>query len=120
MSQGRISSLAALLLALLPTWSAAAEAVLDEAMQNQLARLVQQAQQQPEAALQALKQLRGQGNSLAAAPNQVRYAEAQIHLAGGDTAAASVIAKELAREPTMSAQALMLSAGVAERLGRTT
>lgn len=118
MSRSWASWVSALLLTVLPTWNAAAEAPLDEAMQTQLARLAQQAQQQPEAALQALKQLREQDSRLAASPQQVRYAEAQIRLAGGDTAAAGLIAAELAREPTMSTQALLLNARVAERLGR--
>ena len=116
----RWSTLAvALLSAVFSTWSAADDDPLYAALEAQLARLVQQAQQQPEVAMQALHQLREQHNSAIASPTRLRYAEAQILLAGGDTAAAGAIASELARDPTMSAQALLLGAGVAERLGRS-
>ena len=55
---------AAALLTLWSVGSAAADDPLDPALESQLAKLVQQAQQQPEVALQALKQLRDQHNSL--------------------------------------------------------
>lgn len=109
---------AAALLTLWSVGSAAADDPLDPALESQLAKLVQQAQQQPEVALQALKQLRDQHNSLVASPTRLRYAEAQIRLAAGDTAGVGAIADELAHQPGMSAQALLLSAGIAERLGR--
>jgi len=119
MKQRWIAGAAALLLTCSSVWSAAADGPLNEALEARMARLVQQAQQQPEAALQALNQLREQNDNSVVSPSRLRYAEAQILLAGGDTAAATAIASELARDPTMSAQALLLSAWVADRLGRS-
>ncbi|CAN5216680.1 hypothetical protein BH11PSE10_BH11PSE10_14630 [soil metagenome] len=92
---------------------------LDAALEAKFAHLAQMAQQHPDEALKELQQLRSSPAAMSAAPLRLRYAEAQVRMMGGDTTSALAIAEELARQPGMTAQALLLRAVVAERLGRS-
>ncbi|MDN3918990.1 diguanylate cyclase [Roseateles violae] len=113
-SRRRLAGLGlSLTLALLPL---AARAALDEALEKQLARLVQLGQQRPEAALAELNRLR---DAPQAQQPRLDFAEARIRMLGGDDAAALKLAESLAARPDMAAQAALVRAGIAERQGQS-
>ena len=92
-----------------------------ESLDGQLAELVQLGQFRPDDALRQLQQLQ-QSRSTGSDANDLpryQYAEGQIRLEDGDNEAAAAIAEALARDPQSTAQAQVLRAMVADRLGQT-
>jgi diguanylate cyclase (GGDEF)-like protein len=104
-----------LALALLPM---AAQARLDETLEKQLDRLVLIGQHRPNEALAELAQLRETATAQAQLP-RLQYAEARIRMLTRDDARTLQLADALAADPATQAQAQLVRAGIAERLGHT-
>jgi diguanylate cyclase (GGDEF)-like protein len=113
---GRKIPLPMLLALLLSLGVTGARAALNASLDAQLGRLVVLAYDRPESALQELRALR-QDTAAAAHPEQLRLAEGQILVQGGQVEAARKIADQLAGMPHSVDRAAMLLAQIAERSG---
>jgi diguanylate cyclase (GGDEF)-like protein len=113
---GRKISLPMLLALLLSLGASGARAALDAALDAQLDGLVVLAFDRPESALQALRTLR-QDKTAAAHPQQLKLAEGQILVQGGQVEAAQKIANQLVGAPHSADRAALLQAQIAERSG---
>jgi len=115
----RLGTLAPALLLTLALLPSAVSAALDQALEKQLDRLVLQAQENSGDSLAELAQLRDTPAARAQA-ERVSFAEGRMQALAGNTAAALKLADALHVDEATRAQALLLRALVAERLGQPT